>query len=502
VNLAPLLRDLRTDFGPDPERLRGSLEIAGQVMVLTLIAMAIQLPEAALAAYLLFFAHRDNKGESLKTALLLTAAASLGVVLAIPLLGAVVDAPMLRLGAIIAFTLLGMFMAHATSLGPLAGTAGFVFAFALTLYDVVPYPELLSRALEWLWVVVALPMLVIAVWAALAGPRPDRRARERIQALQAAMTAPQSDKARELLDEGLAPLDGYLAHARRLGALSRHEAEAMARDGDDAYYRLALAEAGATPRASAGAPAPLKQPFLAADAFTNPEHIQFAIKVLVAVLITYGFYTAFGMFEIHTAMITCFYVTLETRGETHHKIALRLIGVILGLIAGTLAISLFMPHMTDIGQLLILVGAVSFVAGWIALGGERIAYAGWQLALCFFLVVLNDFGPSLDISAATDRLLGILVGSIVVWAVFTVLWPVSASDKAAHALERFDAAIAEAPRPRTGREVETLRLPIAEAAHLARAREYELGAEAAPDPEAALARLHRLLKGAPDAALA
>lgn len=495
MSAAPLLHSLGADFNASPERLRGSLEITAQVMLLTAIAMAIRLPEAALAAYLLFFAHKDNAGESISTAVLLAAAASLGVVLAIPLMNAVVDEPMARLAAIGAFTLVGMFLAHASSLGSLAGTAGFVFAFALTLYDVVPYPELLSRALEWLWVVVLLPMLVIAVWAAFAGPRPDKRARERIAAWRAAMARPQAPETRELLDEGMEPLDDYLKHARRLGELSRAEAEALAREGDDAYFRLALAEAGARPRRSEGAPPPVAQPFLAADAFTNPRHIQFAIKVLVVVFITYAFYTAFGMFEIHTAMITAFYVTLGTRGETHHKIMLRLTGALLGIVAGVFVLGLLMPHMTDLGHLLVVVGLVTFIAAWISLGGDRIAYAGWQMALCFFLVVLNDFGPNLDLSAAIDRLLGILVGSAAVWAVFTVLWPVSANDEAREELARFDAAMKTAATPLTGRGVSQLRAPIAQAANLARAREFELGAETAPDPDAALDRLHRLLKG-------
>ncbi|MEJ1991347.1 MAG: FUSC family protein [Maritimibacter sp.] len=499
MNPAPVLRHIREDFAVTPGRLHGSIEITLQVMLLAAIAMTIQLPEAALAAYLLFFAHKDNAGESMTTALMLLVAVTAAVPLALLLLGAVVDHQMARILAMAGFTFVGMFLAHASRLGPLAGTVGFVFAFALTLFDIIPIPELLNRALEWIWVVVALPMGLMAIWAALAGPRPDAKARERIAEWRAASARPDSDEARALLDEGLDPFDTYLAHAQRLGEISKKDARLLALIGDNAYFNLALAEAGAFSHRSAGAPPPVKEPFLAADAFSNPEHWQFAAKVLLAVVATYIFYTAFGGFQIHTAMITAFYVTLDTRGETHQKITLRLIGALMGMLVGAMVVLLLMPHMTDLGHLLAVVGIVTFAAAWISLGGARIAYAGWQMALCFYLVAMNSFTPTLDFAAAIDRIAGILVGSLVVWAVFSALWPVSARDKAAEAMEEFERGMANNPPPATGREVWALRMPLAKAAQLAHAHEYELGGGDAPDPEAGLARLHALLKGEADA---
>ncbi len=502
MNPAPLLRHIKDDFAVTPGRLRGSVEITLQVMLLAAIAMTIQLPEAALAAYLLFFAHKDNAGESMTTALMLLIAVTVAVPLALLLLGAVVDHPMARILAMAGFTFAGMFLAHATRLGPLAGTVGFVFAFALTLFDIIPFPELLNRAMEWIWVVVALPMGLMAIWAALAGPRPDAMARDRIAAWRAASARPDSDEARTLLDEGMAPFDTYLTHAKRLGEISKKDAKVLALIGDNAYFNLALAEAGAHAHRSAGAPPPVKEPFLASDAFSNPEHWQFAAKVLVAVIGTYIFYTAFGGFQIHTAMITAFYVTLDTRGETHHKITLRLIGALMGMLLGAMVVMFFMPRMTDLGHLLAAVGIVSFAAAWISLGGARIAYAGWQMALCFYLVAMNSFTPTLDFATAIDRIAGILVGSLVVWAVFSSLWPVSARDKAAEAMEEFERGIARNPPPATGRAVWALRMPLAKAAQLAHAHEYELGGGDAPDPEAGLARLHALLKGEANAVFA
>jgi multidrug resistance protein MdtO len=83
--------------------------------------------------------------------------------------------------------------------------------------------------------------------------------------------------------------------------------------------------------------------------------------------------------------------------------------------------------MTDIGHLLLLVAIGSFVAAWVANGSNLVQYMGWQMALAFFLCVLQGFGPAFDIDVATNRILGILIGNVVVTIVFLWLWPVSVS---------------------------------------------------------------------------
>lgn len=476
------------------DRLRGALTLTGLVMVTVFLAMAMRVPEAALSCYILFFAHRDNAGDSIMTAVRLSAAATLAILLAIPLLNAVKGDPMLRLAAIAGFAFLGMFLSQASRLGPLAATAGFVFAFMLTLVDLIPVPELMSQAMRWMWVVLVLPLGLMAVWAALAGVRPEVLLRRQIARREAASDVPHTPEAQRLLDEGLARSDEWLKFARILGAARGADAEALARADDDSYFRLALAEAGAAPRASSGSSAPEKAPLFRPDAFSDPRHLRFALKCLVAVLITYGFYAAFNLFSIHTAMITVFYVALGSRGETHHRLALRLIGCLIGAVAGILVMTLLMPWMTDIGHLLIVTGAVTFVAAWIALGGERVSYAGWQMALCFYLVVLAGFSPPASIDASLSRIIGILFGSAVVWFVFTALWPVHARDDAQAALAELSAALASNPPATNGREVARLREPLARARRLAGLAVLERQPGLAQELAEATAQLHFYLR--------
>ena len=51
-----------------------------------------------------------------------------------------------------------------------------------------------------------------------------------------------------------------------------------------------------------------------------------------------------------------------------------------------------------------------------------------QIGLAFYLVVLQGFGPTLDMEPAKDRIIGILLGNIVIFVIFTTIWPVSVAD--------------------------------------------------------------------------
>lgn len=167
---------------------------------------------------------------------------------------------------------------------------------------------------------------------------------------------------------------------------------------------------------------------LAADAFTNPEHARFALKVTLAVVICYFAMNLADWPGIHTCVITCFFVALGTVGDTIHKATLRFTGCLIGAALGLGAILLLMPLMTDLGDLLLLLAPLTLLAAWIASGSERIAYAGLQVSLAFYLVVLQGYGPTIDMYTARDRTIGILLGNIVILVIFTTIWPVSVAN--------------------------------------------------------------------------
>jgi hypothetical protein len=166
-----------------------------------------------------------------------------------------------------------------------------------------------------------------------------------------------------------------------------------------------------------------KKGLFVADAFTNPTHVQFALKVTLAAMTCYFIYTGVDWFGIHTAFITCCIIALESTGATLRKAWLRLCGCLIGGSLGFLSILYLVPRMETIASLVLLTAAVSAVAGWIAAGSQRIAYAGLQMAFAFFLALFQGFAPATDLDVIRDRVAGIVLGILIMSVVFRYLWP-------------------------------------------------------------------------------
>lgn len=185
--------------------------------------------------------------------------------------------------------------------------------------------------------------------------------------------------------------------------------------------------------------------FFVADAFHDPAHARFALKVTLAVMASYATYTLLDWPGIRTAVTTCFFVSLTTFGESAHKLTLRISGALLGGLLGGLCLVFVMPSLTDIGQLCLLVASVSALCAWVSTGSENISYAGLQMAFAFFLGVLQGYAPASDLTVLRDRIVGIVIGNLWISVFFTSLWPVSALAQARNlwssSLERLSALL-------------------------------------------------------------
>ena len=178
------------------------------------------------------------------------------------------------------------------------------------------------------------------------------------------------------------------------------------------------------------------------DALSNPAHWQFALKTTLAVMTVYSVYTLLDWPGLRTSIITCFFVALGSLGETVHKLTLRISGAVIGGLIAGLSIVFVLPHFTDIGQLCVLTAVVALFAGWVATSSERLSYAGLQIAFAFFLGLLQTESPATDLTVLRDRVVGILLGNIVITVVFSALWPESAITKLRAALADAQRAIA------------------------------------------------------------
>jgi multidrug resistance protein MdtO len=208
---------------------------------------------------------------------------------------------------------------------------------------------------------------------------------------------------------------------------------------------------------------------IAPDALSNPAHWQFALKTTLAVMIVYAVYSLLDWPGLRTSIVTCFFVALGSLGETVHKLSLRLSGAVIGGLMAGLCIVFVLPHLTDIGQLSVLTALVALLAGWVATSSERLSYAGLQIAFAFFLGVLQSDAPATDLTVLRDRVVGILLGNIVITMVFSTLWPESAVTRLRTALadvQRAVAALLRSPAERAAARERTVEA-------LARADQFE-----------------------------
>ena len=159
------------------------------------------------------------------------------------------------------------------------------------------------------------------------------------------------------------------------------------------------------------------------NAFTNPAHVHFALKVTFAAMFCYIVYEAIDWSGIHTAFITCTFIALESTEATLYKGTLRVTGCVIGGALALFSIVFWMPHMETIASLIVLVACACAIAGWVATGSERISYAGLQMAFAFFYSVFQGYAPDTDLDNVRNRVIGILFGLIVTGFVFKHVWP-------------------------------------------------------------------------------
>jgi uncharacterized membrane protein YccC len=340
------IRWLKSELAPTRAReIRTAIIVAGSVLCV-IVSMALQVPELATSAYMVFFVSKESKA--------LTTITGVGGVIVLTIgLGATLlfykftyGHPEVRIPGMALALFLGMWLSRVLVIGPLGFLLGFVVAVSQSVGEAIPSPEILVRDLLWLWVALAYAIALTVVLNLLFLPD--------------------------------------------------------------------------TPKAAAR---PKPKSLLVADAFTNPAHVHFALKVTFAAMFCYIVYEASDWSGIHTAFITCTFIALESTEATLFKGTLRIVGCVIGGALALFSIVFLMPHMESIASLVVLVACASAIAGWVATGSERISYAGLQLAFAFFYSVFQGYAPDTDLDNVRNRVIGILFGLVVTGLVFQYVWP-------------------------------------------------------------------------------
>jgi multidrug resistance protein MdtO len=164
------------------------------------------------------------------------------------------------------------------------------------------------------------------------------------------------------------------------------------------------------------------------DALSNSEHLKFGLRGCFAASLCYLIYSAKAWPGISTAITTCFLTALSTIGSSHQKQLLRISGAIVGgVLLGIGAEMFILPGLDSIAGFTLVFLAVTVVSAWIMTSSPRLSYFGVQIVVAFYLVNLSEFAVQTSLVPARDRVIGILLGLLMMWLVFDQFWSVSAA---------------------------------------------------------------------------
>jgi multidrug resistance protein MdtO len=171
--------------------------------------------------------------------------------------------------------------------------------------------------------------------------------------------------------------------------------------------------------------------FLLPDAFTNPDHLRFALSGCLAGTLCYVVCVGLSWRgPLTTSELTCVLTALSTIGASRQKQVLRVAGTVIGgFIFGLGAQIFILPNIDSITAFTLLFVAVSTVAAWVATASSRLSYCGVQIAVSFYFIHLNDFTFQTSLTIARDRTVGVLLGIAMMWVAFERLQPTTATDE-------------------------------------------------------------------------
>jgi len=159
------------------------------------------------------------------------------------------------------------------------------------------------------------------------------------------------------------------------------------------------------------------------DAFSNLDHLKFAVRGTLATMVAYVFYQAIDWPGLGTSIAACIITGLSTIGSSRQQLFLRMGGTIIGgCVFGMGAQICVLPYLDSITGFTVLFAVVTAITAWILTATPRLSYLGVQLALIFYLINLQEFAPQFSLAIARNRVVGILLGLVSMWLIFDRLW--------------------------------------------------------------------------------
>lgn len=448
-----------------PNRLAGTWRTVLAVVLVALVMLTFRMPFLAIGPFLVFVISQRNLFLSRAVAILMVPILAVSCLILYGVAAVAWDHAWLRVLLWIGIFWGGFFLMHILAeprliVGPLCIVAIVSYAF-----DEYPYPNLILDQLGWIWALVGVCVACTFLSQWLTGlPTAIEHLRQEFQRLaqlvedicrarSLELPAPEID--REDLDEA-GELAVKLGKAKILTPSQSGNCVAvletlgevadLARSspiGDSAWATVAcgvrclseqvlgLTKHSEFPNIEIHGPAtkafeslrlalkrlstselskPKEKSFVAPDAFTNPAHVEFATRAMCATIGCYLLMSLTSWDGIHTCMITCVVTALADRIAREHKQTLRIGGALFGGLMGVVALVYLVPMVDGIVGLLAILAAGTAIAAWVAQGSSRISYAGWQIGLAFFMILLQSPHAESNLDVIRDRWVGILLG--------------------------------------------------------------------------------------------
>src|SRR5471032_403877 len=154
---------LRAGLAPQPGRAEASTRMLIACLLIVTISMALQIPNAALSAYMVFFVAREDMATTTRTGIALALAVSVAIGLTLLADLASIDAPALRLAMMTVFFCAGMYLSRVFVAGALGFGLGFVLLITQSTADLYPAAEPLVRDTLWTWVALLFSIAIVVV---------------------------------------------------------------------------------------------------------------------------------------------------------------------------------------------------------------------------------------------------------------------------------------------------------------------------------------------------
>jgi uncharacterized membrane protein YccC len=175
----------------------------------------------------------------------------------------------------------------------------------------------------------------------------------------------------------------------------------------------------------------------------NLATLQFSLKYTLGMLICMFLVQALNWPGLDTSMVTCLVIAQTSLGADYRKALLRICGAVFGGFLAYVFVIVEQPALETVAGFLLGIAPAVALTAWIASGGPRISYMGVQMGFAFAHVVLHGYGPVLDLALARDRVLGILLGIVVMGFLDYALWPQSSLSLARGRIARAARALAD-----------------------------------------------------------